>query len=210
MYKAIIYDIDGTLLDTIKMNMYPLMKIIKEELNEDKTYEEVKHFFSYTGKATLESLGIDYESVYPRWVQYVNEYEKAAAPFDGIIDLLSGIDGKIPQAIVSSKTRKQYDIDMNQNQMSRYFNTLVLFEDTLVHKPDPEPILKCIEKLYLKPEDVLYVGDALADFNGAKNAKVDFAFASWCGIEFEELKDYPLTFPHPHDLLAYILENIRC
>ena len=34
-YKAIIYDIDGTLLDTLKMNMYPLMKIIKEETGED-------------------------------------------------------------------------------------------------------------------------------------------------------------------------------
>ena len=39
-YKAIIYDIDGTLLDTLKMNMYPLMKIIKEETGEDWTFEQ--------------------------------------------------------------------------------------------------------------------------------------------------------------------------
>ena len=38
-YKAIIYDIDGTLLDTLKMNMYPLMKIIKEETGEDWTFK---------------------------------------------------------------------------------------------------------------------------------------------------------------------------
>ena len=40
-YKAIIYDIDGTLLDTLKMNMYPLMKIIKEETGEDWSFEQV-------------------------------------------------------------------------------------------------------------------------------------------------------------------------
>ena len=43
-YKAIIYDIDGTLLDTLKMNMYPLMKIIKEETGEDWTFEQVLKF----------------------------------------------------------------------------------------------------------------------------------------------------------------------
>ena len=77
-YEAIIYDLDGTLLDTIAMNMYPLIKIIKEELGIEKTFEEVKHCFSMTGKQTLDYWGIDYERVYPRWVQYVNEYEKGA------------------------------------------------------------------------------------------------------------------------------------
>ena len=36
-YKAIIYDIDGTLLNTVDQNMYPLIRIIKEELDEDWT-----------------------------------------------------------------------------------------------------------------------------------------------------------------------------
>ena len=48
-YKAIIYDIDGTLLDTLKMNMYPLMKIIKEETGEDWTFEQVLKFAAYPG-----------------------------------------------------------------------------------------------------------------------------------------------------------------
>ena len=43
-YKAIIYDIDGTLLNTLNMNMYPLMKIIKEETGEDWTFEQVLKF----------------------------------------------------------------------------------------------------------------------------------------------------------------------
>ena len=40
-YKAIIYDIDGTLLNTVDQNMYPLIRIIKEELGEDWTFEQV-------------------------------------------------------------------------------------------------------------------------------------------------------------------------
>ena len=68
-YEAIIFDIDGTILDTIAMNMYPLIKIIEEELGEKRTFDEVKHCFSMSGKQTLDHLGIDYETVYPRWVQ---------------------------------------------------------------------------------------------------------------------------------------------
>ena len=43
-YKAIIYDIDGTVLNTINMNMYPLMRIIKEETGGDWAFEEVLRF----------------------------------------------------------------------------------------------------------------------------------------------------------------------
>lgn len=38
-YRAVIYDIDGTVLNTLNMNMYPLMRIIKEETGEDRTFE---------------------------------------------------------------------------------------------------------------------------------------------------------------------------
>ena len=41
-YKAILYDLDGTVLNTLDMNMYPLLKIIKEELNEDWTFDQVR------------------------------------------------------------------------------------------------------------------------------------------------------------------------
>ena len=53
-YKAILYDIDGTLLNTINMNMYPLIQIIKEELKEDWTFEEVLRFVPYPGMKVLE------------------------------------------------------------------------------------------------------------------------------------------------------------
>ena len=66
-YKAIIYDIDGTLLNTVDQNMYTLIRIIKEELGEDRTFEEVVHFTAYPGLKIIEKLGIrDVEGVYAR------------------------------------------------------------------------------------------------------------------------------------------------
>lgn len=88
-YEAIIYDIDGTLLNTLNMNMYPLMKIIKEETGEDWTFEQVLKFAAYPGMKVMEELGVkDQEKTYARWVQYVNEYEDKATLYKGFEEVL--------------------------------------------------------------------------------------------------------------------------
>ena len=48
-YKGIIFYIDGTLLNTVDQNMSPLLRIIREELGEDWTYEQVVPFTAQPG-----------------------------------------------------------------------------------------------------------------------------------------------------------------
>ena len=94
-YEAIIYDIDGTLLNTLNMNMYPLMKIIKEETGEDWTFEQVLKFAAYPGMKVMEELGVkDQEKTYARWVQYVNDYEEEATLFEGFEEVSVTIEKK--------------------------------------------------------------------------------------------------------------------
>ena len=152
-YKAIIYDIDGTLLNTVDQNMYPLIRIIKEELNEDWTYEQVVPFTANPGMRTLQILGIqDIDTVYARWVRYVNEYGPGAQPYEGIEALLDAAGEKgLKQGIVSSKRQKQYGIDMGRHGYDKRMDAAVLFEDTPVHKPDPEPMFECLRRLGWRP-----------------------------------------------------------
>lgn len=204
-YEAIIYDIDGTLLNTLNMNMYPLMKIIKEETGEDWTFEQVLKFAAYPGMKVMEELGVkDKEKTYARWVQYVNEYEDKATLYKGFEEVLETFKNKkIKQAIVSSKLREQYEIDIVSKGIDQYMEAVILEDDTTFHKPHPEPLLKCIEKLNLKPEEVIYIGDAHSDYEASKNAHIDFGLAKWGSVATQEIPA-TLVFKQPKDLLRLL------
>lgn len=205
-YKAIIYDIDGTLLNTFNMNMIPLLKIIKEELDEDWSLDDVIKFVPYPGMKVMEELNVkDKEKTYARWVQYVNEYEEGATLYEGIDVALQTIHDKhIRQAIVSAKKRKQYEIDFVSKGLDKYIEVAVLEEDTDKHKPDPEPIYLCLEKLGLNKEDVIYIGDAYSDYQVCQKVGIDFAYAKWGSVSQEEI-DYPtIILEKPQDILKLI------
>lgn len=202
-YKAVIYDIDGTLLNTFDMNMYPLIQIIQEELGETWTLDQVRPFYAQPGLKTMKDLGIqDIDKTYARWVAYVNTYKTGATPFGGIVGMLERfqVDG-IRQAVVSSKMRGQYEIDVVNQGLASYMETAVLEEDTEKHKPDPEPILECLRRMKLDPRDVIYIGDAESDLIAAQRAGVDFGLACWGNCTFSGAEKANFQFQRPEDML---------
>lgn len=205
-YQAVLYDIDGTLLNTVNMNMYPLLRIIKEELGEERTLADVVKFMAYTGMKVMDELGIqDPEATYQRWVRYVNEYPEGATPYPGMVDTLERLQQLgIRQAVVSSKMRAQYQIDMVGNGLDRYMETAVLEEDTQLHKPNPDPLLECLRRMDLKPDQVLYVGDTPSDSKAAQAAGIDFAYATWNGVDYGNVDHAAHILDNPGDLLALV------
>lgn len=208
MYKAIIYDIDGTILDTLKMNMIPLQRIIKEETGEDWSYEEVLRFASYPGRKVMLELGVrDPESTYARWVKYVNEYEEGATLFDGFMEVFQSFHGVVKQAIVSAKRKKQYELDFVSKGLDQFIDVTVLEEDTTKHKPDPEPIVLCLKKLGLQKDEVIYIGDAKSDYDCCLKANVDFGYATWGSVSGEGIENPTYVFNQPIELLRLLKEK---
>ena len=203
-YKAIIYDIDGTVLNTLNMNMYPLIKIIKEETGEDWTFEDVLKFAPYPGMKVMEELQVkDKEKTYARWVQYVNEYEEGATLYDGFEDVFKAFDGKIIQAVVSAKTTKQYQIDFVDKGLDQYMQVAILADDTDKHKPDPEPLFECLKRINVKPSEAIYIGDALSDYLASQNAHMDFGYAKWGSVS-KGIDEPTYIFETPLELLKLL------
>lgn len=206
-YKAVILDIDGTLLDTYETNMIPLMQIIQEELGQTWTLEQLRPFYCQTGLKTMRDLGFsDIEGTYARWVAAVNANENVIKPFEGIHEALQALrDAGFRLAVVSSKMHKQYQIDMGGHGLDVFMETAVLVEDTVNHKPHPEPMLECLRRMQLQPEDVIYVGDAVNDGLAAENAGVDFGFAAWSPVSVADIPNARYRFNSPADMVRQLL-----
>lgn len=197
-YKCIIFDLDGTMLDTEKMNMIPLQRLIKEELSIDIKYEDLLKYRAYAGKTTLKMLGFkDIEASYSKWVKYVNEYEDGAKLYEGFDEVIKGLDENgILCGIASSKMKSQYEIDFLKTGLQSYMKSVILAEDTENHKPHPEPLLKAIEILNIEPKDAMYVGDTFADYKSTKAAGMDFGLAVWGATDIDGIKaDHYLNTP---------------
>lgn len=205
-YRAVIYDIDGTVLNTLNMNMYPLMKIIKEEIGEDWSFEEVLKFAAYPGMKVMEELNIkDKEETYNRWVRYVNEYQEGASLYEGFEEVFEKFrSANMVQAVVSAKTRKQYEIDVVSKGIDKYMSAVILADDTKLHKPYPEPLLECVKRLDMVVDEVIYIGDAKSDYEAARNAHMDFGYAKWGSVSVNGIDLPEYVFDQPLDLLKLI------
>jgi len=205
-YKAILYDLDGTVLNTLDMNMYPLLRIIKEELKEDWTFEEVLRFAPYPGMKVMEELKIkNPEKTYARWVSYVNSYEDGASLYPGFEEVFKRIKKKnIAQAVVSAKKKDQYKIDFVAKGLDVYMRTAVLEEDTKRHKPYPDPLLEALRRLNLEADEVIYIGDSYSDYQAARAAKMDFAHARWGSLCEKPMEGADYSLEKPEDILSLI------
>ena len=118
--------------------------------------------------------------IYPRWEQYEQEYQYTAYLYEGIVPLLDSLKKKgCVLGIITSKTMPQYTSSFLPFQISEYFQTVITADDTVRHKPDPEPMLAYMERTGVCPRQILYIGDSIYDMQCAAQAGVDSCLALW-------------------------------
>ncbi|MFL0247300.1 HAD family hydrolase [Candidatus Clostridium stratigraminis] len=181
MYNYIIFDIDGTLLDTEFALLSSLQKLVLEELNKHMSFDELRFALGIPGEVTLEKLKISNVSAcIIKWNQYINDSFQHVKVFDKIEETLAALSKmEISMGIVTSKTREEFQNDFVHFGLDQYFGLVVCADDTKKHKPNPEPILKLIEQAGIDKSKIIYIGDTKYDMECAYGAGIDFALALW-------------------------------
>ena len=205
-----IFDIDGTLIDTIEMYMPAMIETLAKyghPVAPDKV-EQTKHeLFGITGQDALRIAGISEEKIpeiQKDWFNLAFERSDRAKVIPGIPEMIAEL-AKRPDtqmAIATSKQADEYqEYFVNRYDFAKFFQVAITSADTKKHKPEPEPILAAMDKMGADPATTVYVGDTINDLKAAHAAGVKFAGALYGSANQETIKDADFPLTKPADLL---------
>lgn len=192
MMKAMIFDVDGVLIDSNRIIVEAYQKTAEKlGLRIPSPHEVV----DLMGRPLSEIVRI----LWPKSnvELYIEEFRSLfmdknllIPPIEGAVDAVREIresgfrigvlSGKIMFFIKKHLREAGFNIN--------WFEIIVSFETTKKHKPDPEPLLYAINQLGVKPEETVYVGDAISDYECAKNAKVEYFAVLTGSLRREDLE----------------------
>lgn len=183
-YDAVIFDLDGTLLDTLEDLANSVNFALKTYGMAERTLCEIRSFVG-TGIGNLIKKSVPEGTGSEKCAEVLdtfrNHYKDHSAdmtkPYDGVLSLLSDLRAAgVPVAVVSNKV----DIAV-QMLVKRYFDGLI---DVAVgelegvnRKPEPDTVFIAMEKMGVK--NAVYIGDSEVDVKTAENASLDGVFVSW-------------------------------
>jgi len=205
MYNTIIFDVDGTLIDTEKAVLGSLQKVLRTDYDKTVPLEDLYFILGIPGTDSLPQLGIkDINRANERWNYFMKDFFHSIEVFSGIKDLLETLKNRdIIQGIVTSKTNEELINDFMPFGLSSYLTHTVCADDTVRHKPHPEPLLKFLEISGADPKKSIYIGDTIYDYECARDAGIDFGLALW-GCKNHENIQAKYKFERPQDILGFL------
>ena len=200
MYKAVIFDLDGTLFDTLP-DIQAVLNSTLEKFNLPMLDREQVMRYIGGGARELIRLAIGEENGYRLdeiLACYRKEYEKNDGSlskfFDGEEAVLSELKEKNVKLAVFTNKPHAVALSTNERYFKSYSLDYILGQtDNLPLKPSPEGVQKILKILGVKARDCLFVGDGETDVLTAKNADLDCVAVLWGYRNKEQLKSVGAT-----------------
>ena len=197
MIKAILFDLDGTLIDTNELIVQSFQHAFRQHLNKEISREEVIKTFGEPLRGAM--IKYDEENV-DQMLSIFRKYneknhDELAKECEGVVEgikLLKENGYKI--ALVTSKRRKMSERGLKLINVYKYMDVIITPEDTEKHKPLGDPALKACELLNIKPCETIMVGDSHNDILCGKAAGCYTCLVSYTALPLEEMMGYGPDF----------------
>ena len=212
--KTVIFDLDGTLLDTLEDLTDAVNHALLTFHMPVRTICEIRQFLG-NGIRRLMLLAVpegeqnpDFEAVLAEFRQYYDLHcNDKTKPYEDMLELIDALKEKnIQTVVVSNKVDSAV-----QTLKRRYFpqvEVAVGDREGLQRKPAPDSVLMAMETFHTKPAETVYVGDSEVDIETAKNAGIKCVSVLWGFRDREQLLESgaKILIKKPFELLE-LIEN---
>lgn len=182
--KAVIFDFDGTLADTLPVCFVAFESVFRQFDNREVNSEEIKAMFgpSETGiiRENLNNNNNYDEAIELYYEIYRDRHENLVQNNEDINTLLRRLKANgYKLGIVTGKARRSLDISLECLGLNEFFDVIITGDDVEFPKPHPEGIYKALEFLDVLPNEAVFLGDSDADILAGKKANVLTVGVQW-------------------------------
>ena len=185
-YKAVIFDMDGTILDTLDDLAGSVNHSLALFGYPPRTRDEIRSFLG-NGMIRLIHLSVP-EGISSQQEEAVLNEHKAyyplhscdmTKPYDGIVDLLKELKRRgIKTAVVSNKSDANVKALVNRF-FDGLFDVSIGSMEGVARKPAPDMVNMALDRLGVSKDDAIYIGDSEVDLNTARNSHLDMITVTW-------------------------------
>ena len=213
MKKAILFDLDGTLLNTLTDLTNSINHMLTHFNFKPQTEDEVKRLLGNGAKQLVElAIGEkvskeDFETYYQFYDAYYQAHsEDTTAPYEGIPEVLETLKKRGYRMAVISNKQDWAVKQLIEKMFPGLFEVALGVTEDGIKKPDPRMIEKVLSMMNLKASDAYMIGDSEADVETGKNANMEVIACLW---GFRDMKDLAPLKPEfivgkPYDILKVI------
>lgn len=184
MIKAILFDLDGTLLDTHDLILESMQHAVKEVLRKEIPPE---HLMAKVGQPLTTQMWdfTQSQELHDELLRVYRAYNAVkhdgmVRPFDGVEDTLQTlVDQGFPVGVVTSKRHEAAMQGLRLFGLERFLSCMIGADDWPEHKPDPGPVVHGAQLLGLGADACMYVGDSPYDIQAGNSAGCTTAAALW-------------------------------
>lgn len=213
MFKYILFDFDGTLIDTNELIILALNEAARKYIHRTLDREDLNAILGKYLEDQMKQLSPEH---YMKLMHFYKEFYKEhqdqmTKEFPGIKQMLKSLKNNgCKIAIVSAKGRSGIEHSLKKFKIDPYIDVIISASDVQNNKPHPEPALKALEALKADTEKALMIGDSPYDILCGKNAGIKSILVDWTIFPKQELlklnPDYVIKTP---DELLQIVMNAR-
>ena len=216
MYRCCIFDLDGTLLDTLislqnsvnaTLAHYGLGPVDAAHIKQfvgDGYQKLVERALIYCGDEKL----VHYDEALKTYMKefYIHSMDEVK-PYEGIVELLQYLKAAdIKIAVLSNKPHEKTLFNIAEVFGDTYFDYAAGERSTIMRKPDPAGVFMIMEELGVKADECLYIGDTSTDMETGLAAGVDTVGVLWGFRDEAELGSYQPQYlvRKPQDMISIV------